>query len=197
MPLAGADVVVTGEGYLDEQSFEGKVVGGVCELAAAAGCRSRDRRRHPTTWPTATRAACDLARRPLRRATAFDEPRWCMEPAGGSGAVVVVVAGGRVTTVVLRGPPGAGDRRASCPAASLPSMTRARSPSRPAHRGGGRRRRLHVPRRRGRRSTGPRPAPRHRRRRSRRPIRQAGSPRRSRLAHLVAVRRQGRGHRAR
>ena len=35
--IAAADVVVTGEGYLDAQSLEGKVVGGVCELAAAAG----------------------------------------------------------------------------------------------------------------------------------------------------------------
>ena len=32
-----ADLVVTAEGFLDEQSFEGKVVGGVAELAAAAG----------------------------------------------------------------------------------------------------------------------------------------------------------------
>jgi glycerate kinase len=31
------DLVVTGEGFLDEQSFEGKVVGGVVELAADAG----------------------------------------------------------------------------------------------------------------------------------------------------------------
>ena len=30
-------MVVTGEGFLDEQSFEGKVVGGVQELAQAAG----------------------------------------------------------------------------------------------------------------------------------------------------------------
>jgi glycerate kinase len=35
--LEGADLVVTGEGYLDEQSFEGKVVGGVIELAARTG----------------------------------------------------------------------------------------------------------------------------------------------------------------
>jgi glycerate kinase len=33
----GADLVVTGEGFLDEQSFEGKVVGGVATLAAVAG----------------------------------------------------------------------------------------------------------------------------------------------------------------
>lgn len=32
--LEGADLVVTGEGFLDEASFEGKVVGGVAELAA-------------------------------------------------------------------------------------------------------------------------------------------------------------------
>jgi glycerate kinase len=32
-----ADLVVTGEGFLDAQSFEGKVVGGVAELAAASG----------------------------------------------------------------------------------------------------------------------------------------------------------------
>src|SRR5215207_5176771 len=35
--IATADVVVTGEGHLDAQSLEGKVVGGVCELAAATG----------------------------------------------------------------------------------------------------------------------------------------------------------------
>ena len=35
--LEGADLVVTGEGFLDEASFEGKVVGGVAELAAELG----------------------------------------------------------------------------------------------------------------------------------------------------------------
>ncbi len=35
--IEGADLVVTGEGFLDEQSFEGKVVGGVCDLARSAG----------------------------------------------------------------------------------------------------------------------------------------------------------------
>jgi glycerate 2-kinase len=37
--VAGADLVVTAEGFLDEQSFEGKVVGGVAALAAEAGVR--------------------------------------------------------------------------------------------------------------------------------------------------------------
>ena len=35
--LEGADLVVTGEGFVDEQSFQGKVVGGVLELADVAG----------------------------------------------------------------------------------------------------------------------------------------------------------------
>ena len=35
--ITQADLVITGEGFLDEQSFEGKVVGGVADLAAAAG----------------------------------------------------------------------------------------------------------------------------------------------------------------
>lgn len=35
--IAQADLVVTGEGYLDQQSFAGKAVGGVVELARQAG----------------------------------------------------------------------------------------------------------------------------------------------------------------
>jgi glycerate kinase len=35
--IEGADLVITGEGFLDEESFEGKVVGGVNERAEAAG----------------------------------------------------------------------------------------------------------------------------------------------------------------
>jgi glycerate kinase len=35
--LEHADLVITGEGFLDEQSFDGKVVGGVVERAAALG----------------------------------------------------------------------------------------------------------------------------------------------------------------
>ncbi|HEX2384577.1 MAG TPA: glycerate kinase [Acidimicrobiales bacterium] len=35
--LEGADLIVTGEGFVDAQSFDGKVVGGVAERAAAAG----------------------------------------------------------------------------------------------------------------------------------------------------------------
>ena len=32
--LEGVDLVITGEGFLDEESFAGKVVGGVCAAAA-------------------------------------------------------------------------------------------------------------------------------------------------------------------
>ena len=35
--IAGADLVVTGEGFLDDESFDGKVVGGVAELADSLG----------------------------------------------------------------------------------------------------------------------------------------------------------------
>jgi len=35
--IEGADLVITGEGFLDAQSFEGKAVGGVVELAGALG----------------------------------------------------------------------------------------------------------------------------------------------------------------
>jgi glycerate kinase len=35
--VAAADLVVTGEGFLDDQSFSGKAVGGMVSLAAAAG----------------------------------------------------------------------------------------------------------------------------------------------------------------
>jgi glycerate kinase len=35
--MEGADLIVTGEGFLDEQSFEGKVIGGVVELASTEG----------------------------------------------------------------------------------------------------------------------------------------------------------------
>jgi glycerate kinase len=35
--IEGADLVITGEGFLDEQSFEGKVVGGVAALAHTLG----------------------------------------------------------------------------------------------------------------------------------------------------------------
>ena len=52
--MAAADLVVTGEGYLDKQSFAGKAVGGVARLAAAAGVPvlDRGRRRRDRTPPS-------------------------------------------------------------------------------------------------------------------------------------------------
>ena len=47
-----ADLVVTGEGYLDEQSFEGKVIGGVqamCEAVGTPVAARRERRSSRTT----------------------------------------------------------------------------------------------------------------------------------------------------
>jgi glycerate kinase len=34
--IEGADLVITGEGFLDSESFDGKVVGGICDLAREA-----------------------------------------------------------------------------------------------------------------------------------------------------------------
>ena len=51
--LEGADLVVTGEGFLDEQSFDGKVVGGVVALAAAARGAGAGRRRGGASRPGA------------------------------------------------------------------------------------------------------------------------------------------------
>ena len=83
--LSAADVVVTGEGYLDSQSLEGKVVGSICELASEAGvpiiviAGDAD----PETRLTLAGAQVTVMslveqfgeRRP------FDEPRWCIEHA--------------------------------------------------------------------------------------------------------------------
>jgi glycerate kinase len=38
--IEGADLVITGEGFVDSESFEGKVVGGVVDAAAADGVAS-------------------------------------------------------------------------------------------------------------------------------------------------------------
>jgi glycerate 2-kinase len=81
--LADADLVVTGEGFLDEQSFEGKVIGGVqslCEplgkpVAAVVGDAEpavADRIDHITL----------VGEYGLERA--LREPLWCIEHAAGT-----------------------------------------------------------------------------------------------------------------
>ncbi len=78
-----ADLVITGEGYLDEQSFEGKVVGGVQELCAAAG--------RPVAAIVGD-AAPEVAGRIRHRSLVADhgderamrEPLWCIEYSASS-----------------------------------------------------------------------------------------------------------------
>lgn len=78
--IEGADLVITGEGRLDAQSFDGKVVGGVAEIAGECGVdvaavvgvadsEVRDRIRHVAI---ADEFGLDRAMR---------EPQWCIEHA--------------------------------------------------------------------------------------------------------------------
>lgn len=76
--LETAELVITGEGHVDEQSFHGKVVGGVVALAAdhgvpvvaIAGIVDDDVRGRLPTWSIAERFGEDRAMR---------EPQWCVE----------------------------------------------------------------------------------------------------------------------
>ncbi|MCB0984727.1 MAG: glycerate kinase, partial [Ilumatobacter sp.] len=90
--LLAADLVVTGEGFLDEQSFEGKVVGGVQEWAADAGV--------PVVAVVGD-AAPEVADRIRHRSITADhgaeramrEPLWCIEHS--ASALLREVAGVR------------------------------------------------------------------------------------------------------
>ena len=82
--IAAADLVLTGEGYLDEQSFDGKVVGGVQALCAEAGQAGRGHRGrqcaggerpHHASLARSRSSACERAMR---------EPLWCIEQAASS-----------------------------------------------------------------------------------------------------------------
>jgi glycerate kinase len=76
--LAASDLVITGEGHLDRQSFEGKVVGGVAALAAESGIpvaaivgiADDDVRDRIPTW-----AIADV----YGEERALREPLWCIE----------------------------------------------------------------------------------------------------------------------
>ena len=76
--LVDADLVITGEGHLDRQSFEGKVVGGVAEIAAAhgvpvaaiVGIADADVNDRIPTWAIADRFGEERSMR---------EPLWCVE----------------------------------------------------------------------------------------------------------------------
>ena len=81
--IVAADVVVTGEGYLDEQSFEGKVVGGVQTWALAAG---------KPVGALVGDAAPEVAARiehvslvdAYGEARAMNEPLWCIQQAAAT-----------------------------------------------------------------------------------------------------------------
>ncbi len=80
--IADADLVITGEGHLDAQSFHGKVVGSLSELAAEygvpiaaiVGIADDDVRDRIPTWAIADRYGEERALR---------EPLWCVERIAG------------------------------------------------------------------------------------------------------------------
>jgi len=81
--IVAADVVITGEGYLDEQSFEGKVVGGVQAMCAAAATDVA-----AIVGDVAAEVADRIRHRSLAREfgmeRAMSEPLWCIEQAATS-----------------------------------------------------------------------------------------------------------------
>lgn len=76
--IAAADFVITGEGYLDEQSFEGKVIGGVQALCLAAGKPVA-----AIVGDSAPEVAHRIDHRSIARDHGLDramnEPLWCIE----------------------------------------------------------------------------------------------------------------------
>ena len=83
--LAAADVVVTGEGYLDRQSLDGKVVGGVLELAHEAGVPAvviaGDSEPAVRESMVNTGVTVSSLVEQFGDVRPFDEPRWCIEHA--------------------------------------------------------------------------------------------------------------------
>lgn len=78
--ISAADVVITGEGYLDEQSFDGKVIGGIQAL-----CRSADRPLAAIVGDSAPGVRERIRHRSLTHEfgleRAMREPLWCIEHA--------------------------------------------------------------------------------------------------------------------
>ena len=76
--IVAADMVITGEGFLDEQSFEGKVIGGVQEMCAAV-----DRPVAAIVGDAAPEVEDRIRHRSIARdhgmERALREPLWCIE----------------------------------------------------------------------------------------------------------------------
>lgn len=102
--LGAADVVVTGEGYLDAQSLNGKVVGGVCDLARQAGvpvvviaggfdADARDAlvARGTADAPITVTSLIES----FGEGRPFDEPRWCIESTTRNALATLPGYGGR------------------------------------------------------------------------------------------------------
>jgi glycerate kinase len=96
--IASADTVVTGEGFLDAQSLDGKVVGGVCDVAAAHGVPvivivgdadpAAAATLHAQSGHQTSRISQGLVPRTVvslverfGEQRPFNEPRWCLEQA--------------------------------------------------------------------------------------------------------------------
>lgn len=81
--IVAADLVITGEGYLDEQSFEGKVIGGV-----QAMCRTAGRPVAAIVGDSAPEVQGRITHRSLVRdfgeERAMNEPLWCIEHAAAT-----------------------------------------------------------------------------------------------------------------
>jgi len=78
--IADVDLVVTGEGFLDAQSFEGKVVGGVAALAAEAGVPVLAVAGEVFDEADAKMPTVSLVER-FGRDRALTNPTWCIEEA--------------------------------------------------------------------------------------------------------------------
>jgi glycerate kinase len=81
--IAAADLVITGEGYLDEQSFDGKVIGGVQTLCADLGTPLV-----AVVGDSAPEVRDRITHRSLTQEFGLDramnEPLWCVEHAAVS-----------------------------------------------------------------------------------------------------------------
>lgn len=81
--MAGCDLVITGEGCFDDQSLQGKVVGGVIELAQTMGkpaiVVAGQSQENQTKTPSNPRQVFTLVGGDISPATALDNPQWALQ----------------------------------------------------------------------------------------------------------------------